>query len=429
MRSGVRASSRRLGALTAPGGRAVSGRTARGRLRPGIRLLVGVLSVGVALSGCAAGPAPVAAERIDPVTVTDVPFLRVDGSGTSAPSPADRSVDETTALAVLADLDDFATGLPDGPGDDVLSGGYAAVDPAPTDGSVLCVGRAADLVGTAFFCPEQDAIVADSAGLIPVLRGHYGDAALAVALAHEYGHAVQARGGWTGPDDPALLVELQADCFAGAFLGRATAGATERVHIPAGSDLRAIAPLLDFRDAPGSDPRAGAAHGSAVDRFRALDTGVRAGVPACRAMTGEQVLASTTLGMPDGGATASDPVEGDPSDSSAPGGGDGPDMATVLAAAGLIPPVTDPTTAADLDGVDALGPVARQAATALAQADAATGDDASRATCLLGAWAGEPSRRHAADQAIDYLRGRPDATYAQLQAFSSGLDGGAAGCG
>ena len=394
----VRASSRRLGALA---------------------VLAGLLA------GCATVPVPIAAERIDPPSagVQAISFLRVDASGTWTPAvPHNVSADEAAALAVLTDLRTFAAGLPDSPGPAVLTGGYAAADgdlPRWTE-PVSCVRRPADLLGTALYCPDQDAIVADSAALVPVLRGHYGDGALAAALAHEFGHAVQARTGPTPQDRaadpdryPPLLVELQADCFAGAFLSWAAAGSAPHVRLPPESLVRAVAPLLDFRDAPGSDPDAATAHGSATDRFRALDTGVGLGAGACPRMTVDGVAATTTLGLPAG-------VPGDVTDS----------MAQVVDAAGVAPAPAGPAgpTAADLAGTDTLGPLARDAAVALALADAATGDDARRASCLVGAWVGEPARRGSADQALDYLRSRVDATYTGLRAFSTGVDGGAAAC-
>ncbi len=110
---------------------------------------------------------------------------------------------------------------------------------------------------------------------MPVLLGSYGSAGLAVAFAHEFGHAVQAQVGPTADDRakdpgryPSILIEAQADCDAGAFLAWASSGAAERVHIPPASLVRAVAPLLDFRDpatvsasGPGrARPRPGPAH-------------------------------------------------------------------------------------------------------------------------------------------------------------------------
>ena len=59
----------------------------------------------------------------------------------------------------------------------------------------LCITDPAQIAGNAFYCPGQDGIVFDSAGLVPVLLGSYGSAGLAAAFAHEFGHAVQAQAG------------------------------------------------------------------------------------------------------------------------------------------------------------------------------------------------------------------------------------------
>ena len=216
-------------------------------------LVLAAVTGGVLVAGRSGGTggSAVAAERIDPLP----PLAEIRTQGDAAPAQpwtaplADPAVGNTAVAAVLADLQEFwaaqdaADPVPGLPAFRPPSGGYVALDSTdPADGTALCVTDAGDLVGNAYYCPGDDGIVFDSAALVPVLIGHYGTAALAVAIAHEFGHAVQDRVGGSPADGassdgaraPAILVEAQADCHAGAFLawaadGNSRAGTNSRV--------------------------------------------------------------------------------------------------------------------------------------------------------------------------------------------------------
>ncbi len=54
--------------------------------------------------------------------------------------------------------------------------------------------------------------------LLPSLVDAFGPMSVVMVLAHEYGHAIQHKAGLVGDDDPGIVVEQQADCFAGAFI-------------------------------------------------------------------------------------------------------------------------------------------------------------------------------------------------------------------
>ncbi len=54
----------------------------------------------------------------------------------------------------------------------------------------------------------------DAEGLLPDLQSRFGDFAIPVVLAHEWGHAVQGRSNFAART---VTKELQADCFAGAW--------------------------------------------------------------------------------------------------------------------------------------------------------------------------------------------------------------------
>lgn len=54
--------------------------------------------------------------------------------------------------------------------------------------------------------------------LFLALRKTYGDMAITMVLAHEYGHAVQKQAQLVGRSTPVLVAEQQADCLSGAYM-------------------------------------------------------------------------------------------------------------------------------------------------------------------------------------------------------------------
>ena len=130
----------------------------------------------------------------------------------------------------------------------------------------------------------NDVIVYDDEQLFTQYNNDYGPLALGLVLAHEWGHAVQAR---TGESLSQLLSELQADCYAGAWLlalrqdplwdevtgqGAYVPGAIESFVTEYGFWEAANVSSAD-------DPQA---HGSAFDRVGSLLDGMRNGATKCR---------------------------------------------------------------------------------------------------------------------------------------------------
>jgi predicted metalloprotease len=114
------------------------------------------------------------------------------------------------------------------------------------------------------------------------LQKQFGPLLVGVVLAHEYGHAVQARLGLS--DQPTVVLEQQADCFAGAWTADVLAGRSQAFTgvTPAQLD-NTVAGLLLLRDQPGTSAQAPQAHGNAFDRIRALQDGVEKGAATCAA--------------------------------------------------------------------------------------------------------------------------------------------------
>ena len=136
-------------------------------------------------------------------------------------------------------------------------------------------GREQAPAKNAFYCPAGDFIAWDESGLlIPYYVGS-GDFAAAFVLAHEFGHAVQAR--LTEREPLGVLNELQADCFAGAW----AAHVAQQGLLEAGDLDEATLAVFTARDVPGTDFTDPRAHGSGFERTRAFADGYESGPRRC----------------------------------------------------------------------------------------------------------------------------------------------------
>jgi predicted metalloprotease len=135
------------------------------------------------------------------------------------------------------------------------------------------------LRGNAIYCPDDDFIAYDNEELFPRLRDEFGDLSPALVMAHEWGHAIQSR--TPTPNGPTIFVELQADCFAGAWAKRLLDGEGDMLAInPSEIDV-AVKGYLEFSDPIGTTSRDPGAHGTGFDRINAFGEGVRAGAGGC----------------------------------------------------------------------------------------------------------------------------------------------------
>jgi predicted metalloprotease len=135
-----------------------------------------------------------------------------------------------------------------------------------------------NIADNAFYCPSDDIIAWDAASLIPRLNHTYGEFTVAIVMAHEFGHAVQRR---AGARDRSVDLELQADCFAGAWTSQVAAG--RAAHFKA-ADInldQAVAGIVAVRDEPGVSPNDPAAHGSGFDRVGSFQDGYEHGANQC----------------------------------------------------------------------------------------------------------------------------------------------------
>jgi predicted metalloprotease len=261
--------------------------------RAAARAVVGALLGSTVLTGCAvtlidgtASPAPGAAGDADPQD------FQIIGA-------TDDEIDQIARNALL-DLNTYWADQFPGTFDrdfTPLAGGYYSVNPNDVDpaqypnGQIGCGEPPQAVENNAFYCgpggeyTNGDAIQYDRAFLDELAFGSggtegYGRFIPALVMAHEFGHAVQARVGY--PLQASIAIETQADCFAGTWTRWVADGnAPHNTIRPAELD-DVLRGYLLLRDPVGTGLNVGQAHGSYFDRVSAFQQGFDDGPTACR---------------------------------------------------------------------------------------------------------------------------------------------------
>ncbi len=164
-------------------------------------------------------------------------------------------------------------------------------------------GNATSAVGP-FYCPPDETLYIDT-GFYDELRTRFGASGGPLAemyvVAHEWGHHIQNITGimaradrtGTGPTSDAVRLELQADCFAGAWAGEASTTPDPETGVPFLEPIteQQVADALDAAAAVGDDRIQAAGtgdvrpdtwtHGSADQRRRWFTIGFEQGAGAC----------------------------------------------------------------------------------------------------------------------------------------------------
>jgi predicted metalloprotease len=218
-----------------------------------------------------------------------VPARPADGEVTVI-GAVEGPVDEQASSA-LADLETYwAERFPDVFGQEFepLAGGYFSVDPGDVDPGVYprgvgCGADPREAENNAFYCqapqaPNSDAITYDRA-FLGELAAEHGRFLPALVMAHEFGHAVQAR---VGMPDASITTETQADCLAGAWTAWVAAGeaAHSRLREPELDEL--LRGYFLLRDPVGTSSAEESAHGSYFDRVSGFQDGFDGGPETCR---------------------------------------------------------------------------------------------------------------------------------------------------
>src|SRR5581483_10237919 len=172
-----------------------------------------------------------------------------------------------------------------------------------------------DAEENAFYCFKSNFVAYDDVKLFPDLFQNFGDFSIALVFAHEWGHAIQDRAG--NAQQPSILKELQADCFAGSWTRHVADGDSRKLKLRGGSlDSALAAYLKKFRDAPGSSPYDPQAHGDAFDRVGAFEDGYGNGAEKCATyfdsppLTTEQQFATRSDASSGGNLPADEVIPG-----------------------------------------------------------------------------------------------------------------------
>lgn len=172
-------------------------------------------------------------------------------------------------------------------GDDVARNGSIS-GPAAKNGC-LKGDHASDIVDNAFYCESDDSIVWDRSGdhllaAIGKQAGAAGPLVVAMAFAHEFGHAIQARLGIFNRNLPTIDTESQADCAAGAWTAAVLKNQAAHFRATPETLAGALNAYLLVRDKTPTSSQA-ISHGNGFDRLSALNDGITHGVTYCYSST------------------------------------------------------------------------------------------------------------------------------------------------
>jgi predicted metalloprotease len=235
-----------------------------------------IAGVVLLLAGCGGSnseqPAPSPASTVSKAATPDTSKIELTGDRNAAVNQV--------ALQAIADLQDYwGKEYPKLYNGDYrpVSGGFYAVMPSSGD-IPPCAESPEDVAMNAYYCGTKDVVAWDAEGLLPSLSHDYGDFAIAVVMAHEWGHAIQTRSNFTART---VTSELQADCFAGAWAQHAQ---RDKVFDVSSKQLdEALAGIIELRDSPGSSKLDSNAHGSGFDRVSAFQDGYDNDAQKCKA--------------------------------------------------------------------------------------------------------------------------------------------------
>ncbi|MEU5843891.1 metallopeptidase [Rhodococcus sp. NPDC047139] len=259
-----------------------------GRTHRFTRLVVPALTV-ILLAGCAQQIEGTAVSIYDnPFTVAGLPVTSGASGPRSGVPDADVDIENTDGGPVdilagnaIADIEEYwrqefgsvARGA-FRPVDTIISW-----DPSERRGPRFCGNPTFDFVNAAY-CSGGNEIGWDRTVLMPQLIDNFGPMAAVTVLAHEYGHAVQHSAGLVAEDDPGIVFEQQADCFAGAFMRHVAEDRATHFRLDTSDGLNnVLASMVFFRDVDPNDPDS--IHGSAFERVTAVQIGFTDGAAAC----------------------------------------------------------------------------------------------------------------------------------------------------
>ena len=140
----------------------------------------------------------------------------------------------------------------------------------------------------AAYCRLDNSIGWDRTLLLPTMSETFGQMAVVMVIAHEYGHAIQNNADIVDRDDPVIVKEQQADCFAGAYMRWVAEGESDYFTINTSDGLNSVlAATVAIRDSDPDDPES--VHGSAFERVTAVQVGFTDGAKGCKGIDMDEI--------------------------------------------------------------------------------------------------------------------------------------------
>ncbi|MFE7746090.1 metallopeptidase [Nocardia sp. NPDC057455] len=254
------------------------------------------------LAGCAAGTSDQAAQHVSPEADTWELAGSMTASGPNGPRKGvadapltaengDGGGIDRLALNAIADVQDFwATEYPEYfPGRFKPVTRYISWDAkaSKTRSVEFCKSDTYQVVNAAY-CGGDHTIGWDRGVLLPKLVQKYGEMAVVMVLAHEYGHAIQGQAKLAGLLTPPLVQEQQADCLAGVFLRHVAEGNSAHFTLNTTDGLNAVlGATVAVRDRDPNDSEN--VHGSAFERVTAVQIGYTDGAEGCKKISRKEI--------------------------------------------------------------------------------------------------------------------------------------------
>jgi predicted metalloprotease len=233
----------------------------------------------------------------DPFRVGDLPATDgPSGPRPNAPAPTGKVVNtnngpiDKLALLSINDIEEYWKGVYS----QSLKGSFKQVDKfisydSDDPNSPLICHRKTYKFINAFFNSRCDLIAWDRGVFLPPAQRYFGDMSVTGVLAHEFGHALQRMAKLVSKNDPTIVFEQQADCFAGVYLYWVASGKSPRFTLSTADGLdHVMAGLITMRD-PIEDREDDNEHGSALDRISAFQMGFVTGASACAAINTKEI--------------------------------------------------------------------------------------------------------------------------------------------
>ena len=165
-------------------------------------------------------------------------------------------------------------------------------DSTVKNGPTVC-GRSLYQDVNASYNPCADTIVWDRGVLLPDLTKEVGQLAAPTVLSHEMGHLVQDRLNVT--TDDVLLLEEQADCYAGGYWRWVADGHSKYFDLNQTAGIRQVlSAMMSTGDPVGTTTSTEGAHGNGFDRSYSFTLGYSNGAKRCSQITSAEVKARIT---------------------------------------------------------------------------------------------------------------------------------------